>query len=95
MLAHQGYIVLYIIRFHGSCPCEYPFQAHDVEEEVLPSGPNNQHIHVSLSRVSEDGDLIVLDEQPKDVTFRCGRKRPLPATGQKHWPEGPKGPHHS
>lgn len=62
---------------------DIPSQAHGMEEEVLPPGPNNQDIHDSPSKGSEKSDLVVLDERPKNVTFRCDRKRPFPAANEK------------
>ena len=56
-------------------------QAYAVEEEVLPFELTNQHTVEDLPDGSENSDLIMLDEQPKNVTFRC-RKRPPPAAGQ-------------
>lgn len=57
-------------------------QAYGVEEEVLPFELTNQHTIDDLPDGSQDSDLVMLDEQPKNVTFRCRKKRPPPAAGQ-------------
>ncbi|KAG8157153.1 hypothetical protein KVR01_012861 [Diaporthe batatas] len=62
---------------------DHRFQAHDVEEEVPPSDPDNDRTGDNFSEIGENSDRIILDEQPKNVTFRCHRKRPLPAADEK------------
>ncbi|POS81337.1 hypothetical protein DHEL01_v200267 [Diaporthe helianthi] len=54
-----------------------------VEDELLLLAPTNQQTHDTSSDGIETSDLIMLDEQPEGVTFRCRRKRRLPAAGQK------------
>jgi hypothetical protein len=50
-------------------------QAHEVE--VLPLRNANQRAHDDPADDGEDSDLIMLDEQPKNIKFR-NKKRPLP-----------------
>lgn len=57
-------------------------QAHRMGAEILPLELANQDIIVP-SDDSENGDLIMLDGQPKDVTFRLRKKRFLSPANQE------------
>lgn len=64
-------------------PTDNQPQASGAEAEVLPFGLPDQHVLEDPSGGSEDDNLIMLDGQPKSITFRRREKHLLPAVEQE------------
>lgn len=54
---------------------------HPCQNSSKPLGTTSTYD--ALSKDRRNGDLIMLEQKPENVTFRCRGKRPLPAAGQE------------
>ncbi|KAG6362713.1 hypothetical protein INS49_007806 [Diaporthe citri] len=64
-------------------PTDTQPQVHGAQAEVFPFGLTDQRILEDFSGDSEDSDLVMLDGQPKSITFRRREKHLLSAVDQE------------